>query len=660
MGPRVRTLLASLAAVLVLGVLVPAAASGQEQETVDERGYLEMADGTELQYLVRRPAGPGPFAVVLNYSGYAPGHVLDSSSVLNDRDLLAAGYALVGVNVRGSGCSGGTFELFEEQWAADGYEVVEWAGTQPWSNGRVALHGTSLPGITQFQVAGTRPPHLSAILPNSTIGDLYRDVAYPGGMQNVTFSNFFVAVQNANSADVLESAVLAGDATCVQNFAAHTAQNPADNVLLLQTQNRYDGDFYRSHSPGEALDRIEVPALLFNQWQDEQLPARVPREFGRLDPSRTWFVGGNGNHAFPVCPRCQEYAYDFLDWALRDVDNGWPDTPHFQLWQENDRDTLDPAWVVEVPSWPPVTDDLVLHLRSDGLLSRHEAGADEPSSTYAYPLPAASVEPPDGTGGGNGWKQPVPPGGAVSWTTPPLDEDLVLYGAALDLWLSSTSTDTDLQVTLTEVRPDGMEEYVQRGWLRASHRVLDTARSTTTRPHHTHLESDVAPLVPGEPTRMQIGLFDVSDTVRAGSSLRITVEAPVGLTGYWQLGVEPGPATNTVLHDAAHPSRLVVGRLGGEQARTALPACDSLVNQPCRANATPVPAADRPTNAGDDAPQGGPGDRSEDPAPASPDAGDPVAAPGSGATGPLPVTGAGAASLALAVALLSGRARRRP
>src|SRR5438309_7076166 len=98
---------------------------------------------------------------------------------------------------------------------------------------------------------------------------------------------------------------------------------------------------------------------------------------------------------------------------------------------------------------------------------------------------------------------PVTPGGYLAYTTAPLRHDLVVAGpASLNLWLSSTATDTDLQATVVELRPDGMEEYVQRGWLRASHRRLNRRRSTILRPYQTNTRQDARPLVPGRPTLM--------------------------------------------------------------------------------------------------------------------------------------------------------------
>src|SRR5439155_2997005 len=98
-----------------------------------------------------------------------------------------------------------------------------------------------------------------------------------------------------------------------------------------------------------------------------------------------------------------------------------------------------------------------------------------------------------------------PPGTARSYTSEPLATDTVALGSAsLDLWISSTAPDTDFQATLTEVRADGQEMYVEKGWLRASHRKLDAAKSTVLRPYQTHAQADFAPLVPGQVTPVRI------------------------------------------------------------------------------------------------------------------------------------------------------------
>ena len=101
----------------------------------------------------------------------------------------ALGYATVGVNMRGSGCSGGVFDLFDLPTTADGYDVVETVAAQPWvQGGKVGMVGISFPGISQLFVAGARPPHLAAIAPLSVIADIYRAPGFPGGIFNNGFA----------------------------------------------------------------------------------------------------------------------------------------------------------------------------------------------------------------------------------------------------------------------------------------------------------------------------------------------------------------------------------------------------------------------------------------------------------------------------------------
>jgi predicted acyl esterase len=176
----------------------------------------------------------------------------------------------------------------------------------------------------------------------------------------------------------------------------------------------------------------------------------------------------------------------------------------------------------------------------------------------------------------------------VAYTTEPLAEDLVVAGpASLDLWLSSTATDTDIQATLTEVRPDGQETYVQRGWLRASHRAEDPERSTEVRPYQTHLQADAAPLTPGEVVDARVELFPTGQVFRKGSSLRVYVEAPTLFSGLWGFVSLPVPAVNTIV---TGESSIALPLIDGFEAPTPEPSCAALDNQPCRDNPFPVPA----------------------------------------------------------------------
>ena len=157
--------------------------------------------------------------------------------------------------------------------------------------------------------------------------------------------------------------------------------------------------------------------------------------------------------------------------------------------------------------------------------------------------------------------------------------------SSLDLYLKSSARDTDLQVTLSEVRPDGRETYVQNGWLRGSHRKLNARRSTALDPFPTHLRRDAAPLPKGRYTLVRVPIYPVAHAFRAGSRIRVTVQAPGGDRPRWDFAtVEDGNTRNRIALGGARASSLVLPVLAGATAQgTPLPAPTALRGQPSRA-----------------------------------------------------------------------------
>jgi hypothetical protein len=571
--------------------------------TVDTWGYLPARDGTLLRYDLLRPAALAgkQLPVLLNYEGYAAGTDATDNGVSTYSDrLMQRGYALLGVSVRGTGCSQGQFDPFDKTMGGDGYDAVEWAAHQPWSDGRIGMIGVSFGGITQLLTAGQQPPHLRAIAASSATSDLYRDVAYPGGTLEYDFTFAWTGVQKEGGTTSLATvAAKEGDSQCMVNYAQHEAVNDSQHFIpKLVLDHPYVSDenyLWEQRKPENAIPHIEVPALLFNQWQDEQLPARIWDDYPLFPhQDRLWVNVSNGNHGRDYYNSgTEQETLDFLDHFVRDVPNTFvTDVPHVAIWMESkiqnaSGDENVPSWSIDLPRLPHPT-PRPFYLGTGGALIGARPRRAEPPDQYRYPLQSADVLEPgpeenDMSTGQFTFKAPVVPGGNVAYTTPPLKHDLVVAGpASLDLWLSSTATDTDLQATITEVRPDGQEEYVQRGWLRASHRKLDKRRTTVLRPYQTDTRQDARPLTPGRPTFMRMEVFPFAQAFRAGSRIRVYIDAPTGHTGFFAFEPILTPAVNTVLHDRAHPSRLVLGVLRGQVAHTPLPACDTLRNQPCR------------------------------------------------------------------------------
>jgi predicted acyl esterase len=140
-----------------------------------------------------------------------------------------------------------------------------------------------------------------------------------------------------------------------------------------------------------------------------------------------------------------------------------------------------------------------------------------------------------------------------------------------------------VEVTITEVRPDGQEIYVQSGWLRASQRALDEAASTELRPVHTHTEADSADLPAGEVTPVRVELFPFAHPFRAGSQIRLTIDAPGNNRPVWEFDTISAGEEVSIVHDADHPSRLVLPVVPNATIPTFVPpACGTLRGQPCR------------------------------------------------------------------------------
>ncbi len=179
--------------------------------------------------------------------------------------------------------------------------------------------------------------------------------------------------------------------------------------------------------------------------------------------------------------------------------------------------------------------------------------------------------------------QPSAPGTAATFTSAPLADTLMMIGSgSADLWVTSTLGDTDLEVTLTEIRPDGQEVYVQSGWLRASHRAIDEALSTEVRPVQTHLQADTQFVPQDEPVLARVEVFPFAHVFRAGSRIRLTVDAPGGNRAVWLFETIAGGERVDLAIGGDTASKIVLPVVPGIDVPPEYPACDSLRGQPCR------------------------------------------------------------------------------
>lgn len=627
---------------------------GQELLPAGGFGYITTRDGTTLSanVILPGPAEGGPYPTVVEYSGYQPS---DPDSAQIAALYTIQGLAYVGVNMRGTGCSGGSFRFFETVQSLDGYDVIEAVAAQPWvMDNEVGMVGLSYPGVSQLYVAATQPPSLNSITPLSVLDDSFRGTLYPGGILNTGFAVDWTQ-QRVDSGKPYgqqwtRKQADSGDVRCADNQQLRL-QNP-DLVAEIDDNPFYTSELGDSLAPATFVDQIEVPVFIAGAWQDEQTGGHFANMLANFTSSpHVYITLTNGLHTEslspPVAGRYMEFLQLYVGKKVPDLSAGagiaaafggavWgvstfapfesrfagmtyddaltafeADKPVRVFFEQGGNPafspgTPEPNFVAEFDAWPiPEAQATTWALFEGGrLLPRVDGAAVDPavptgSDEYTADPAALPATFYDGTdqGGGNGvWRADVkydwrtlPDGTGLGYITPPLEGDTVVAGSgSVNLWIQSDAADTDLEVTVTEVRPDGTEIYVQSGWLRASHRALDEAASTDLHPVHTHTKDDAADLPPGEFVEARVDLFPFAHPFRAGSRIRLTIDAPGNSRAIWAFRTISDGETVTVAHDIDHPSQLMLSVVPVPVAAPAPPACGSLRGQPCR---TYVPAA---------------------------------------------------------------------
>lgn len=650
----------------------PPAAFYREQKLKAGLNYVKMRDGIELAMTVRLPAGKtladGPFPTLVEYSGYqtaAPHDLFTSlaatlgggaalvdplapasSTVVGSVIGPLLGYAVVSVQMRGSGCSGGAFDLFGLPTTYDGYDAIETAAAQSWvKRGKVGMVGISFSGITQLFTAGTRPPHLAAIAPLSVTDDLYGGISFPGGIPNVGFPRAWVAERQSDAKPApaggqpwAKALTKSGDAHCIANQKLRLQTQHA--LKLIDANPFRTPSLFNDRSPSTWMKRINVPTFLVGQFQDEQTGGHFAQSLGLLAKNpKVWITLQNGVHADSLGPTAITRWAEFLDLFVADRVPNIPPlvlsyssvlynflasagaSPVLQsrfagttdvaadraIFEKDPRvrllmdagagpagfGTLGSTWELGYDAWPIREAKATPYFLGSGGALGPVRPATAGSASYVADPKARPAQTLPGDGSSDAWKaqppyqwKPLAAGKGVGFLSAALAQDIVIAGpSSLDLALKSTAKDTDLQVTLSEVRPDGNETYVQNGWLRASHRELDTRFSTALEPVPTHLKQDAAFLPAGTFSLVRVPIFPVAHAFRAGSRIRVTIEAVGGDRPRWKFGsVDKGRTTNTIAFGRGKASALVLPVITGATALgTPLPAATALRGEPSRA-----------------------------------------------------------------------------
>ncbi|MGC4106791.1 MAG: CocE/NonD family hydrolase [Thermomicrobiales bacterium] len=508
---------------------------------------VTMHDGVVLRLNVYRPAGEGPFPVILSACPYGKDElprktrfgwslnpqyrIMNQSEPLRISDQtsweapdpvwwVSQGYVVINADTRGGGHSGGTGDLFSDQEARDIEALIAWAAAQPWSNGNVGMLGVSYLAISQYKVAALNPPALKAICPWEGFTDAYRDFFTSGGIVEDGFARIWL-------------------------FMTRRVARIRDDIAKERRKHPLDDGWWDALMPD--LSRITVPMLVCTSFSDNNLHStgsmRAFQEAGSSDrfayahrgPKWATFYGEDAKRA----------QLAFFDRYLRGRDVLKPPSMRLEI-----RDTRDhvvavreeTAWPLERTRWQQ------LYLAGDGRLSGQTPTSD---GTVTFDLRRdAAVFRHD------------------------FREDTELSGPmTLRLWVSATGTDDpSLFVGVekwsgpTYVPFEGSYGYgrdrVASGRLRAALREIDPARSRPHQPEHTFRTQQ--PLGSGEVVEVVIPLTSSATLFRAGESLRVLVagrylEPRNPVFGHFPTHYVPSPKGQVTIHwSSERPSSLEI------------------------------------------------------------------------------------------------------
>jgi uncharacterized protein len=559
-----------------------------------------MRDGTTLRADVYRPQTSQPVPVILMRTQYGKENAQIQPSRYQSPDWFASHcYLVVVQDIRGQGNSEGTFSEFTHD-QDDGYDSVEWAAALPGSNGKVGMYGSSYVGATQWLAAVTTPPHLATIVPANTASDYYDGWAYEGGEFRLAFVEPWAiatiattaAINRHDDATVAELKAAAADPTRWLAFRPYKDLPPLqpDNPAVAPwffdwIRHSARDDYWRRWSIRERYSAVRVPVLDVEGWYDAFLAGGVENFAGMVTHGAT--LDARNNQRLVIGP------WDHLNWGrqnsepapmlkaigavadspINDLMLAWYD--HFLKGEDNgtaDKPRVDyflmgaNRWKSAI-GWPlPQTQWTHYYLSGSGGMARTGAlktsppTGDHPPDTYTYD-PASPAPSMGGHSCCSAQSSPQGPydqtpveqrSDVLVYTSDPVTTDTEVTGPpVLHLWATSSAPDTDFTAKLAVVKPDGQVINLNNGILRTAF------RGSLSNPR---------PVVPGQPYEYRIAIWPTSYLLRAGDRVRVEISssdypqfAPNPNTGDpFGQNADARAATQTISHDAAHPSDLVL------------------------------------------------------------------------------------------------------
>ncbi|MBF6131503.1 CocE/NonD family hydrolase [Nocardia otitidiscaviarum] len=504
----------------------------------------------------------------------------------SNRTLVSRGYADLVVDVRGTGSSTGTWDFFSPREHQDYVEVLRWIREQPWCDGHLAITGISYGGIAALIAAGQRPEGLDAVFAIVAGEDPVRELGLTGGVPTPGMAVWLAAV---NAGKFVPSPRGMVRNQVLRPYLRDRFRYPASGLGLAARIATGDGhpDGFLNDRWAARLPRFEDIAAatwIHGAWHDVYNRSNF-HMFDRLtltDGAKQVLVDdgyhisvGSGFGAAGNPPALDELQCAWFDKWLKGIDNGIDGYGPVTVRRQGGG-----GWVSRTRFPDPAAEVRRLYLtaRPSGAADHADTDASldslPPEEITRLPLPTGRGSLASGNtalmslglatlfGRRFGADDRRAEATAVTFTTEPLDSDLVLSGPlTVHLRVEAHGTDAFWSVTVTDVEPDGTSAVLTRGALLSSLRAIDEQRSRYVNgelvfPHHTLRADSVLPVVPGEPFDMDIEINATEAVLRAGHRLRVAV-APTSVPRHFlPPAVKRKINGQTIVLDPDHPSYL--------------------------------------------------------------------------------------------------------
>jgi len=553
---------------------------------------MKTRDGVTLYADIYRPNSAGKFPTVLMRTPYDKSVSWAVSPVFK---MVPRGYVVIIQDVRGRYQSEGEWYPFKHE-QMDGFDTVEWVASLPYSDGKVGMMGASYVGATQLLAAIAHPPHLGGIAPNMTASNYHDGWTYQGGAFEQWFDQNWTSQLAQNTLQRLieqNTNALVGSTTLpLANYPVFNfGQLPADAQLTSSVapyyfdwlaHPNYD-DYWKEWSIEEHFSAVTVPALHVGAWYDifnggtlrsyMGIKAHGASEAARTQQRLLVEIGGHAGFGRRIGdvdfgPHAIENVYtdvilDWYDFLFKGANNRFATEKPVTVF------TMGANEYRQEDDWPPPQARLTkyfLHsggransLRGDGSLST-AAPKVEPADSYKYdPLsPAPTVGGPlccdehHMEPGPRDQRSVENRDDVLVFSTGPMETDLEVTGpVTADLFVKSSAVDTDFTAKLVDVGPEGFAQDLTEGILRM--------RYATSQEHSTLIK-------PGQIYEITVDLWATSNVFLRGHSLRLEISSSnfprfdrnLNTGEEIRFAKKSIVATNTVLHDAEHPSALIL------------------------------------------------------------------------------------------------------